>query len=242
VSENPGDKAAKITSPVPNIGRSILAKARDYLIGLIITASAAGFIAAWYAFEGVTKTYIDNRIVDAVAEDLKKAAGGKVLEKERSTLAVPILTLLALDRAYEVGELNSGHFVLTPANPTYTTVVYYPNGSAGKLILSLDGDLSRKSYLAVSFPETDAVKVYDSEVVIVLGKKIESSNSEGVVTQSIYPLRQAEFKNLRPLTFQFVGSDVDKDKQPDQPPQLNVNYTVLISPTIKDNRFQDRQR
>ncbi len=219
----------------------VIAKGREYLIGLVITAVAGGIYASWVFFKDEIKTYLREEVVQAVAEDLKRAAVAEDLKAAQSKLAVPILTLLARDRASDVGELNSGHFVLTPSNPTYSAVIYFPNGSEGKVVVSLDGDISRKSYLTVQLPTKEAAeRIYNSEGVIEITSKNETSNVSSLAKPQIVLLRAPELKNLQVLTFQYAGPDIDKPP-PDKIPSLEVFYTVLISPTIKYYHHKDEQ-
>ena len=132
----------------------------------------------------------------------------------------------------EVGELNSGHFVLTPANPSFLLVVYFPKGSKGTLAVSLNGDVSRRSYVVLGFPQGSSVKLDAAERVIDL-KDFFLARPEGSLNlEHRVFVQPKQLRELQVLTFQLEGVDAMTKSVTDNSPSIDVTYVALVSPTI----------
>lgn len=223
--EKSGTKASPSSS---SFFQQILAKAREYIVTLVVTAIVAGIAAAWYKSEGALTTYLSGYVLSAVIEDLNKA--------EKSTLAKPITAVLARERAFEVGELNSGHFVLNPTNQAYSLVMYFPPESDGTLGVRLIGNVSSPNQVVLGFPEGGTKNIgTNGEQLINLTKFFSLPAPEGTLLSlddGVF-VRPKQFKDLRVITFQFLGPDVDKPPPNGPAPTIDVTYVALISPPIK---------
>ena len=185
-------------------------------------------VATWYKSEGALTTYLSGYVLSAVIEDLNKA--------EKSTLAKPITAVLARERAFEVGELNSGHFVLNPTNQAYSLVMYFPPESDGTLGVRLIGNVSSPNQVVLGFPEGGTKNIgTNGEQLINLTKFFSLPAPEGTLLSlddGVF-VRPKQFKDLRVITFQFLGPDVDKPPPNGPAPTIDVTYVALISPPIK---------
>jgi hypothetical protein len=220
----PKENGAPAPSAAKTLGAAILAKGREYVVGVLITACIGGFAAGWYAFKGVVGTYTDNVVVNAVAADLAKT---------NSTLAVPIKNLFAHDHDFDVGELNSGHFVLTPTNPTYLLPIYFPQGSKGTLVVLLSGTISSRSYVALLSPDGGRNDIDITESIFPLKDVFDAPRPEGSLSSPRFRRERSQhFDDLRSLTFQLEGPDA-VNPPPNSSPNIEVTYVTLISPTIK---------
>jgi hypothetical protein len=223
----PKENGAPSASAVKFGAASILAKAREYVVGVVIVACAGGFVAGWYAFEGAVGSYTKRLVVQAVAEDLTKV--------NDSTLALPIKNIFAHDRDFDVGELNSGHFVLTPTSQSYLLPIYFPHGSTGTLVVLLTGTIiPKRSYVTLLSDDGKRSDIDRTESLFPLKDAFDSPRPEGTLTfpKELPRERLHHFDDLRTLTFQLEGSDVSSSSSP----SIEVTYVTLVSPTIKLDR------
>jgi hypothetical protein len=208
--------------------QSLLVKGREYVIGAVITVVGGVVLAALYSTQASIERHVKQFAVEAVAEDLKAT---------NSVLAGPLAALSSNDRVSEVGELNSGHFVLSPENRTYSVALYFPPGYKGTLAVKLSGDFSpTQSYVVLGFPEGDTVKIASEENLIKLTDYFQLSKPSGMTLGDLLLVRAAWYKQLQVITFQLEGPVFWTPNPSDRRavgPNIEVTYLARISPAIK---------
>jgi hypothetical protein len=167
---------------------------------------------------GIFEQRFNSYIIDAAVAELGR---------DDSRLAAPIEKIFERVRKAEVGALNAGNFWLTPSNRAYTLYIYFPDGHDGKLFYRLNGaSENRYVVLVLQYVKAQA--------------GLEGQGIEGIIE------RPGALKDLRAITFQLAGSEVDQPyadpgtaEGAGSPRQgvlatgIEVNYVSFVAPAIR---------
>lgn len=221
---NPDAKPSRhfVVAGLSEVWGGVKKRALEGIVFILLAGAGAAFWASWDSIQSWVKRFV----VSATVEELSR---------ENNQLIEPIKKTLAKLRSSEIGALNVGNFVLTPANPQYVLPIYMPDKHEGQISVILSGYLvPKKFYVRVILPSGKNIDITSNETTIDLAKSLRAVNTAIENSADDLILRPSFIKGLRTLTFQLVQMD-DVPAQPSATSierEIRVRYLALVSPTI----------